>query len=72
MFFFFFWVFFVAKRCEARRPVITLPICYSIEILTIAIRSHSNIRDIKVGEDETKVLTYADDMTADRPHLGVG
>ena len=34
------------------------------EIPAIAIRSDSNIRNIKVGEDETNVLAYADDMTA--------
>ena len=36
----------------------------AVEILAIAIRSDSNIRGIKVGDDETKVLAYADDMTA--------
>ena len=32
----------------------------AVEILAIAIRSDSNIRGIKVGDDETKVLAYAD------------
>ena len=37
---------------------------YLLVIAAIAIRSDSNLRIIKVGEDETKVLAYADDMTA--------
>ncbi|XP_068689618.1 uncharacterized protein [Montipora capricornis] len=36
----------------------------AVEILAIAIRSDSNIRGVKVSDDETKVLAYADDMTA--------
>ena len=36
----------------------------AVEILAIAIRSDSNIRGVKVGDDVTKVLAYADDMTA--------
>ena len=35
----------------------------AVEILAIAIRSDSNIRGIKVGDDETKVLAYLNDMT---------
>ena len=36
----------------------------AVEILAIAIRSDSNIRGVKVGDEETKILAYADDMTA--------
>ena len=36
----------------------------AVEILAIAIRSDSNIRGVKVGNEETKILAYADDMTA--------
>ena len=36
----------------------------AVEILAIAIRSDSNIRGVKVGDEETKVLAYADDLTA--------
>ena len=35
-----------------------------LKFLAIAIRSDSNIRGVKVGDEETKVLAYADDMTA--------
>ena len=36
----------------------------AIEIMAISIRTNENIGDIKIGEDETKSLLYADDMTA--------
>ena len=36
----------------------------AVEILAIAIRSDSNIRGVKIGDEETKILAYADDMTA--------
>ena len=36
----------------------------AVEILAIAIRSDSNIRGVKVGDEETKILDYADDTTA--------
>ena len=36
----------------------------AVQILARAIRSDSDLRGIKAGEDETKVLAYADDMTA--------
>ena len=36
----------------------------AVEILVIAIRSDDTIKGIKSGDDETKVLAYADDMTA--------
>ena len=35
-----------------------------IEILAISIRTNNQIEGIKIGEDETKSLLYADDMTA--------
>ena len=34
----------------------------AVEILAIVIRSDTNIGGIKVGDGETKVLAYADDM----------
>ena len=36
----------------------------SIEIMAISIRTNENIEGIKIGEDETRSLLYADDMTA--------
>ena len=36
----------------------------AIEILAILIRSDANIKDITIGDNETKLLAYADDMTA--------
>ena len=36
----------------------------AIEIMAISIRTNENIEGIKIGEDETKSLLYADDMTA--------
>ena len=36
----------------------------AIEILAISIGSNEQIEGIKIGEDETKSLLYADDMTA--------
>ena len=36
----------------------------AIEILAIAIRSNTNIKGIIIGDNETKLLAYADDMTA--------
>ena len=36
----------------------------AIEILAILIRSDANIKGITIGENETKLLAYADDMTA--------
>ena len=36
----------------------------AIEIMAISIRTNENIEGIKIGEDETRSLLYADDMTA--------
>ena len=36
----------------------------AIEIMAISIRKNEQIEGIKIGEDETKYLLYADDMTA--------
>lgn len=36
----------------------------AIEILAISIRSDANIKGINKGDNETKLLAYADDMTA--------
>ena len=36
----------------------------AIEIIAISIRTNQNIEGIKIGEDETRSLLYADDMTA--------
>ena len=36
----------------------------AIEILAILIRSDANIKGITIGDNETKLLAYADDMTA--------
>ena len=36
----------------------------AIEIMAISIRTNEQIEGIKIGEDETKSLLYADDMTA--------
>ena len=36
----------------------------AIEIMAISIRTNEQIEGIKIGEDETKYLLYADDMTA--------
>ena len=36
----------------------------AIETLAIAIRQNTEIRGIRIGEDETKLLQYADDTTA--------
>ena len=36
----------------------------AIEILAISIRSDTNIKGIRIGDNETKLLAYADDMTA--------
>ena len=35
-----------------------------IEILAIFVRSNTNIKGITIGDNETKLLAYADDMTA--------
>ena len=34
------------------------------EIMAISMRTNENIEVIKIGEDETRSLLYADDMTA--------
>ena len=36
----------------------------AIEIMAISLRTSKNIEGIKIGEDETRSLLYADDMTA--------
>ena len=36
----------------------------AIEILTISLRSNDSIKGIKIDDNETKILAYADDMTA--------
>ena len=36
----------------------------AIEIMAISIRTNEQIEGIKIGEDETKYLLYADDMAA--------
>ena len=36
----------------------------AIEIIAISIRTNNQIEGIKIAEDETKSLLYADDMTA--------
>ena len=36
----------------------------AIEIMAISIRTNNQIEGIKIGEEETKSLLYADDMTA--------
>ena len=36
----------------------------AIELMAISIRTNEQIEGIKIGEDETKYLLYADDMTA--------
>ena len=36
----------------------------AIEILAISIRSNTSIKGIIIGDNETKLLAYADDMTA--------
>ena len=41
----------------------------AVEILAVGIRSNSNIKGIKTGDDETKVLAYADDMTVTLSHI---
>ena len=38
--------------------------CFDESFRFILNRSISNIRGVKVGDDETKVLAYADDLTA--------
>ena len=36
----------------------------AIEIMAISITTNEQIEGVKIGEDETKYLLYADDMTA--------
>ena len=36
----------------------------AIEILAISIRSNTSIKGITIGDNETKLLAYADGMTA--------
>ena len=62
--FFFSESFLLQRGVRQGDPLSLYPFVTAVEILAIAIRSDSNIRGIKVGDDETKVLAYADDMTA--------
>ena len=48
---------------DTRQPKGPL-IVVAIEILAISIRSNTNIKGITIGDNETKLLAYADDITA--------
>ena len=41
----------------------------AIEILTISLRLNDSIKGIKIDDDETKFLAYADDITAILPDI---
>ena len=56
--------FILGRGVRQGDPLLPYLFVAAVEILAIAIRSDNNIKGIKIGDDETKVLAYADDMTA--------
>ena len=53
-------LFYVGAKCETGRPPAYLFILAS-ETLAISIRENSEMQRIKIGNNETKPLRYADD-----------
>ena len=58
--------YFTLERGGVRQgdPLSPYLFVVAVETLAIAIRQNTEIRGIRIGEDETKLLQYADDTTA--------